>query len=80
MSDDNRMVPIVQTFKTGISNSSAQIQELKTGKQHKYDDKSAKQRKRLKAAQDKIFRGLIDNVDEENNYKIYEVTEHGFFV
>ena len=70
------MVLIVQAFKTGISNSSGQLQELKTRKQRKYDDKAAKQRKHLKAVQGNIFRRLIDEVNEENNNKIYKVTEH----
>jgi hypothetical protein len=70
------VVAIVQAFKTGIGNSSDQLPELQAGKEHEYDDQPAKQQQRLKAVQNNFFRGLVNQVNEKNNDKVYEVTEH----
>jgi hypothetical protein len=70
------MVAIIQSDKAGVGYSSGHLLELKTCKKGKYNDETQKQRKGLNAVSNKIFRGLIDQVDKQNYNEIYKVTEH----
>ena len=70
------MVAIIQSNKAGVSYSSGHLLELKTCKKGKYNDETQKQCKCLSAVSNKIFRGLIDQVDKQNYNEIYKVTEH----
>jgi hypothetical protein len=80
LAENYGMVAIIQPDKTGISNSSGNLLKLKPGKKGEYDDKTTKQRKCLTAVTDKILRGFIDRVDQQNNNKVDKVSEHGLSI
>jgi hypothetical protein len=70
------MVAIIQSNKADVGYSSGHLLELKTCKKGKYNDETQKQGQCLNVVPNKIFRGLIDQVDKQNYNEIYKVTEH----
>ena len=68
---------MVDTQILTFCNPSCDPLELKAGQERKQENQAEKQRKRVNRSEKSLVGGLISEIDEKYEDKIYEISEHG---
>jgi len=73
---------MVDTQILTLCNSSFDPLKLKAGQERKKDNQTEKKRKRVERREKGVIGGLIGEINEKYENKVYEVSEHGilFFI
>jgi len=67
---------MVDTQILTLGNSSFDSLKLKAGQERKKENQTEKKRKRVKRREKGVVGGLIGEIDEKYEDKIYEISEH----